>query len=131
MRHTFDVCGILFRAIKVKTRLDLFPVTKLHIDLLNLVQKCNTVRYTSRETKSRNFLQRSSTVEVHDRLSSRFRPAVQVIGPLLAGLEYISRRFLNNLVWDLILLYRRAGRLAIIYTQNWVPNCIFGEDMGI
>jgi hypothetical protein len=29
---------------------------------------------------------------------------VQVLGPHLAGLENISRRFINNLVWDLILV---------------------------
>jgi hypothetical protein len=29
---------------------------------------------------------------------------VQVLGPVLGGLENISRRFINNLVWDLILV---------------------------
>ena len=33
------------------------------------------------------------------------QPCVQqVIGPLLAGLESTSRRFINNLVWDFILV---------------------------
>jgi hypothetical protein len=30
--------------------------------------------------------------------------ALQVIEPVLGGLENISRRFINNLVWDLILV---------------------------
>jgi hypothetical protein len=29
---------------------------------------------------------------------------LQVLGPHLAGLENIGRRFINNLVWDLILV---------------------------
>jgi hypothetical protein len=54
---------------------------------------------------------------------SPIRIQLQVLGPHLAGLENIGRCFIN--------LYRRAWRLAIIYTQNWVPNCIFDGDMGI
>ena len=39
------------------------------------------------------------------RLSTMYgRTMVQDIGPLLVGLEYISRRFINNLVLDLIVV---------------------------
>ena len=34
----------------------------------------------------------------------KYSSIIQVLGPLLAGLENISRRFINNLVWDLILV---------------------------
>ena len=37
-------------------------------------------------------------------IPSHVRMHVQVLGPHLAGLENISRRFINNLVWDLILV---------------------------
>ena len=40
---------------------------------------------------------------------------VQVLGPHLAGLENISRRFINNLVWDLIVV---STRLATGYNLH-------------